>query len=146
MRQLKLHAIGILEPDRVITATVIHFTRSIQDFELMLLEELVEIIHLLAAVSIPRHVTKPRCLFVVAFAGACFSEARDDEIANALLLAVENDGPVARVFKVSQVIADHIVEDFGLIEVTDPESEVVDELHIEVVYARWILVYGIVLC
>ena len=129
MRQLKLHAIRVFEPDRVVTAAVVHFTGSIQNLELMLLEELMEIIHLLATVCIPRHVTEPGSFLIVGLAGARFSEARDDEISNTFLLAIKNEGPVAIVFKVSEILADHIVEDFGLVEATDSEGEVVDKLH-----------------
>lgn len=126
MRQFEFHAIRIFEPDRVVTAAVVHFTGSIQNLELMLLEELMQIIHLLATVGIPRHVTESGRLFIVAFSGACFSETHDDQISNPFLLSVKNKGPVATVFKISQIIADHIVEDFGLIEVTDSKREVVD--------------------
>lgn len=95
MGQFKFHAIGIFEPDRVITSAVVHFTGSIPYLELVLLEELVEIVHLFTAFGIPRHVTKPGSFLIVALAGACFSEARDDEIADAYFLAVENDSSVA---------------------------------------------------
>ncbi len=129
MRQFEFHAIRIFKPDRVVSAAVVHFTGSIQNLELMLLEEFVEIIHLLAVVCVPRHVTKPGCLVIVAFSGARFSEAHDDEIANTFLLAVKNEGTVARVFKIAQIIADHIVEYFGLVEAADAEREVIDQLH-----------------
>ncbi len=129
MGQFKFHAIGIFKPDRVITSAVVHFARSIQYLELVLLEELVEIIHLFTAISIPRHVTEPGGLFIVAFAGACFPETHDDEIANAFLLSIKDEGPVARVFKVSEILAHHIVEDFGFVETTDSESQMVDKLH-----------------